>query len=555
MRFTLWMAFLATAAALAIRADGPADTYWTVDNGGKALVLASALRGETTLPYPGAALDPAFAVYPLPLGGREPYATLHHGRVHSQYASPFVWLTAPVAAAFGLAGLSFLSLGLLPAVGAGLSVLAAGKLGARLGGDRAGLVAAAITLFASPLLFYGSVFWEHTLTIAAVGFAFGGLAAEKSRALPTGLWLALAAFLREELALLLPAFAIAIVLTRGSWRGLPVLLGAGALGPTALAVFHRVTSGSWFGPHLDANPPTPFAHYDQAFHALLIDGGPSATSATLTIGAIMLLAALASRLRRTAAGPIRIPHFDRVRGGLAVAACAALAFVSLRAWLHFPGDEDSALALRHANAAVLFLPWALALPTFARGRIARRVAIAAGAFVIAFCALVPERSITGVHMGPRMLLVLLPAVAALAGAGLTRSTTVWRLAAVPVLLAAVLWNVRSVELLHTKRFVAGEVRTAIAAAEETIVVTELFWLPTEMASLWPEKHFYLVSDTETFRDLAARARAAGHASLLAVAPLSADGTPTSPGGTIVFDPRLPAFSVQLLRVPLARETP
>ena len=86
-------------------------------------------------------------------------AARRDGRVLSQYHAPFVWLAVLPARALGDAGQA-----VWPAFGAGLAVWWTGRWAFGLLGPAAGVIAAGLALFASPLLFYASVFWEHTLT-------------------------------------------------------------------------------------------------------------------------------------------------------------------------------------------------------------------------------------------------------------------------------------------------------------------------------------------------------------------------------------------------------
>ena len=101
-----------------------------------------------------------------------------------------------------------------------------------------------------------------------------------------------------------------------------------------------------------------------------------------------------------------------------------------------------------------------------------------------------------------------------------------------------LWSVRSLQLLHEKRTLAGELATALAAQPDRVVVTDLFWLPTEMASLWDRKEFHLISSDRALETLVAHASAEGERSVLAAvepgriqsttASAAAQASPSSP---------------------------
>lgn len=541
-----WGAAAAVAACILAVVLGPPDTFWTVDDAGKDLVLRNLLRHPATaaLDYPGRPLDPEFRVFPLPLDGSEAYAARHAGAVISQYAAPFVWLAWPLAtASLPLARI------LLPALAAGIAVALAFRMAARLGKRRlTGHLGAALLLAATPLAFYGSLFWEHTTTIALVAGAFLALTdPDRPRPVPAGLLLGAAILLREELGLL----AIAVVVAAAGdgppfRRARGVALGAAA-GVAARLAFHQATSGTWLGIHAALNRPEAFAHGGRTVNRLLLGPGPSGAEAWMVGGALLLLAAGAwwrGRTTRTAAADSAV-----------AAGAIALAAISATALLRFPGREDAALALRDSNSALLFLPWALAAPFVARrggseesADAERLLGRAVLVFLVLFAALVPPRSVTGVHPGPRMLLPVLPFVAALAAVRLA-APGVARLALVPCALCALAWNVRSLELLHTKRELSGELARTLAARPEDVVVTDLFWLPTDMGPLWDTKRFFLLSGDRDLAWIVERARAAGvHSVLAAVAPGRIEAEPVAR----VRSAALPDFSVDLHELRLER---
>lgn len=509
---------------------GPPGTFWTVDDAGKSLVVGNLRRDptSTSLEYPGRRIDPEYRFFPQPMRGPERYATLRGGRAISQYLSPFTWLALPFAATLG-----FVGLGLLPALGAGAVVFLGGVLAATVAGSpRTGRIAAGILLASTPLLFYGSVFWEHSLTTALVTGAFLALATSPRRSLLAGLLLGGACFLREEMGLLLSAVVLMAMVTAARHDAVRVAIG-GLAGLAARATFHLATSGSILGVHAGLNRPAPFENVREAMGDLLWGTGFSGLPATVSALAMLLLVAALFVPRRFAVLPL----------GLSVALLFAISAVG---WRLFPGREDSALALIHSNSAALFVPWALVAP-FLRDRApsvasaTHLVGRAVILFLVLFLILVPARSITGVHPGPRMLLPLLPFVAALAATRVSRSRVAVVLLA-PLLLTSALWNLRSLELLHAKRTLAGELVAALEARPEKVVVTDLFWLPTEMASLWDRKEFHLITSDRGLEELAARASAAGERTMLAA--VEPGRIPAAPVAAVRRD-GFSAFSVDL----------
>jgi hypothetical protein len=551
-----WLAGLAglvAAAGIGLASLlGPADTYWTVDNGGKALVLAG-LREDpprTWLEYPGQVLDPDLRWFPQPLRGREPYAVRDaEGRVRSQYASPFVWMALPFAAA-GRPGLA-----VWPALGAGAAVLLTGALASRRAGRGAGRRAAAVLALASPLLFYASVFWEHTLVVALAAAAFLAVAGERARPFACGLLSGSAGLLREECFLLVPALGIAL-LAQGARpaRALPRFAGGAAIGVAAALAFHRATTGSWTGVHVAVNRPDPLVHAAEAVRGLLLSTGAAGPPPVVTLALIAALAA--------ARFAPRIP----ARHAVVAAGVGGLGVLSLAAWIRFPAGQDEALALIGSNSTAVFLPWAIAAPllaprdapaagapasgsTAAPDRPGRRdpLPIALGAFVLLFVLLVPQRSITGVHPGPRMLLPVLPVAAVL----LAERFPVRRLPAAAMLLGLTMaagWGARSLLILHDKRDASGRLLAAIAGDPRRVVATDLFWLPTELPSLWKSKQLHLVRGPDDLTAFRRAAAGAGETEVLFVTgPGRVAGTPLRS----LRPARFPAFAAELHAVPAA----
>jgi hypothetical protein len=477
----------------------------------------------------GQSIDPDFEHFPVPLGGEEPYARLRNGRVVSSYLSPFVWLTLPFAAALG-----FFGQGVLPAIAGGVTVWLTGRLGGRW--------AAGIVALATPLLFYSSVFWEHSLVTALATAAFVVLEpAGRERPLTAGLLLGAAALLREELLLLLGAVSLALLVAGRGRRSFARFAAGGACGVLALLAFHRLVSGAWLGVHVGVNAPDPFGNVPAAIDGLLLSGGFSGVGSTWIVAAVATLIASRSLPGRAAEVVTTI-------------VALGFAFVSVAAFQAFPGGQDRALALISSNSALVFVPWVLVVP-FLRDAgdkmipIRRPGVLAASAalFLAAFVLVVPERSITGIHPGPRMLLPVLPLFAALAAA---RWRAGFRFALVPLLVVAVAWNVRSLELLHGKRHATGALAAALREDPRRIVATELFWLPTELSSLAGEKQFHLVSGSASFAKLAERAEEAGEDAILVVVP---PGLLQRHPDREVRSPGFPAFSADLYVQPLAPE--
>ncbi len=123
------------------------------DIGVKLVQIDNLARGHAWLDYPGAEVDPAGRLFPL----GAPFIVVHDDKPYSVYLNPVTYLAAPAYRLLGVQGCRLVIL--LCAVGA----VAATVWLARVVGltRRRALLAATLTLIATPLWFYGWVFWEH----------------------------------------------------------------------------------------------------------------------------------------------------------------------------------------------------------------------------------------------------------------------------------------------------------------------------------------------------------------------------------------------------------
>ncbi|HET9888538.1 MAG TPA: hypothetical protein VFR10_13605, partial [bacterium] len=208
-----------------------------------------------------------------------------------------------------------------------------------------------------------------------------------------------------------------------------------------------------------------------------------------------------------------------------------------------------ALALISSNSALVAMPWLFpALASRPDG--GKRLAIfSACIFVLLFLAIVPARSITGIHPGPRMLLPIVP-IAAIGAArqaqqdARTPAAARGRLVLSSVLfLIGLAWSARSIALLVEKRETMGRIATELELDPHRVIATDLFWLPTELPALWRDKQFHLVADPSALRDLQARYAQAGVGELLFVTAAGAVRN-RAPLGSVASN-SFPQFSVEL----------
>jgi hypothetical protein len=233
----------AFATALTVLLATPDDGFWINDCGNKALVAKRLLETGFRNPHfdhPAVAVDPSARAFPI----AAPFAVERPAGSLSVYPLAYPALSAPFLAVFGPIGLRLPAAFGLAACTAAMVLWLAPAFGRRWA-----LVGGLVLAFATPLFFYGVTLWEHSLTVALCIGAWGLLDRDSSARLFTAGWLlASACWLREEIALMGVAVAIAAWL---QWRrpGVLLWLVAGAALP-ALALL--ALNAGLYGSPLDA---------------------------------------------------------------------------------------------------------------------------------------------------------------------------------------------------------------------------------------------------------------------------------------------------------------
>ncbi len=228
-------------------ASRPQNVFWTVDEGGKFIYMKQFLRNgnpSAPLDYPGRPLDPEGKFYP------SSYVVHRDGQVYMWWQIGF-----PILASFFYRLLGWSGLYFLPAT--------AGVLTAWLSAEIISLITAREkwALFAfwavglcTPIAFYSTMFWEHTLTTCGVTASLYllllGMQQQRQRWFYiAGISAALAVFFRLEAITLLAGFGL-ILLFR-SWKqairyGLSFIAAL-----TPLIFWHWRMTGFPFAPIVD----------------------------------------------------------------------------------------------------------------------------------------------------------------------------------------------------------------------------------------------------------------------------------------------------------------
>ena len=175
---SFWLAVMGVAGVFtALAMTAPVGAFWSPDSGAKYLETVSLRRDHlawgygglvTSLPYGARDVDPDVRLPALPFS----FGYQAGPRFQSWFPVWFAALSWLPLHLFGLRGLLA-----LPAIGGIACAALAGALAEGMEPGR-GWLAALLTGFATPVMFYSQVFWEHSLAVAlalaGVLLAFAG---------------------------------------------------------------------------------------------------------------------------------------------------------------------------------------------------------------------------------------------------------------------------------------------------------------------------------------------------------------------------------------------
>jgi len=201
---------------------------------------------------PGEALDPSHTFSPFNTSFF--YRNRESGRVYGVYSVPFVVLSS-----FFYSLLGFRGLYLLPALATLGTMLVTYRLSRRIAPRTAPLAPLLVGVL-SPLLFYSVDFWEHTpatflTTLALWWFVEAQIRGQTRWLLGAGLILGLAAWFREEIYALIPAYGLVLLWAERRrprrMMAYGLAYGAGlALILLPIWAFQSWAFGTPLGPHL-----------------------------------------------------------------------------------------------------------------------------------------------------------------------------------------------------------------------------------------------------------------------------------------------------------------
>lgn len=498
--------------------------FATGDGGVKLWQVQAILRSgslDAPLEYPAAVYDPDHLYSPFVV----PWAFWQNDQAFTEYTSPFIWVSVPLFALFGQAGLL-----LLPWLCSTLIVIASAGLAWRVRPDRSTALVPIIVGIASPISIYGMEFWEHTPgTILAV-FAIAAIV--KSIDSPRrSIWLMLSGAsiglgftMRAELYVLPIAILIGLWLLRSILpfiRSIFFLSIGGLLTAGPWWLYQYLHWGSPFGPRLAQNVPllggndmlTRLGNTTGQNWTMLWPSAGEGLEVLAVLGVIGLLLTMTLYLLnrpRTAERGLRIHSILFWILIIDVLSIVGLTTWRIANWQNVVDQRPDDLL--STFPVILFLPlWFGTRLAFQnqqstinnqKSEIARFLLVTPIAFVVLVLILSPFHG--GVQWGPRFLLYIMPPLSVVIVdrvSGWWQSVSRLRQVGLTVLFALLLiaggfstWM--GLRFMHDSQLASAALTVAIERTPEHVVVTDVWFVPQSAAYTFNDKLWLLAEDDQ-----------------------------------------------------------
>jgi len=241
----LWAGIILFALYMLIAALRPPEIFWSLDEGGKFIYMQNTIRyGNPSVPldYPGRAIDLKAEFIPLYWQVR-----VSDTEIYSWWPVGFPLVTIPFYLLFGWVGIY-----ILPAIAGAISASVSGLITRRLlpQGTKLDLLAALLVGVTTPVFYYSTMFWEHTLStvfflisVYCMVIAYQKQGSNISWWALSGVFFSISAFFRTDALPLALGFGIVILLTH-FWRA--VAYGVGFVATSApWLIFNKLVMGDF----------------------------------------------------------------------------------------------------------------------------------------------------------------------------------------------------------------------------------------------------------------------------------------------------------------------
>jgi hypothetical protein len=492
----LWSGLGIAALYLIVLLLIPHNGFWTLDNGLKYLAIRSQIPDpfqSLNISIPDRQIDPWNEATPL----IPPFIHREDGRIIPVFPPIFIALCSLL---WSLAG--EWTLLWIPWIAA-LGVLLICCRGFSSDQQQSSITILTLMTVASPLLFYALTLWEHTLAMLCV---IGGVALTMGDRESSSLWrwffagilLGLSGIFRLEGWIV--ALSWTIVTFRYRNRVQWTLL---VVGLVLTAGFWVASNFWWTGSLL----PLQFMENLKTYGAsgghsgitgwMISRGGTAANllfsanpnvSITILLNAALIVGIAVLLISRR-------PTITKI--GVGVVMGAYLAFLVLE-W-----------RLAHPVASTLFTggllwccPWVIfAIPIMRPSPAVRRLLIASLLSIVIIILITPISH--GIHFGPRILLTVIPllAVAVAQVRFPAERQHYFQITAIVLLCLTIVHQGYGITVLARQKSWNAELASRTEKLKDKIIVTDLWWVPADMARTWDKHSYFFVPQGDVLEDL------------------------------------------------------
>jgi len=543
-------AILLVACVYFLTAFFQLEGFWIVDNANKFLQVESIINShfsDYSLPWKGQSLDPDFRFNPLPS-----FSVVENGRIYSIYSPFFALISTGPYLLFGFHGLI-----LIPILASLLLLLGIARICAFLTDDRrTALVAVIVTAFATPLWFYGVVFWEHVPAAAAGVWSFyfclRAIRAERIVLFAVaGVLAAIACFFREEYVL----FAVALLLvfypkipSEKKITGVLYFILSGFLVTIPFVLFQFHATGHHFGFHTSSllgSEKGIGAHLLsrwEVFYNLVLACNPNRWLSILMTAPFLLLLFVPPGYGEDSVGSFAFRFI------LSCALISSIVYLCFYLW----NARPVLFLLDSVNSFFVCAPL-LALACWKeedaspRGDTINALRQVAILFVVFYWLTAPVLASRGIHWGNRFLFPVYPLLSLVAAVRLekfrkTKAQFIRGLGMALIILSIGL-QIYSIRLLYLKTHFSYAINQAIQKSKEDVVISDIWWAPQELYSSFFEKAYFYVRSQQEYNDLVKKLSSQGIRSFLIITQPK-----ERPGGEIYPDYGLGYFSLQFIKM-------
>ncbi len=531
--------------------------FWNVDNANKFIQLQAILESnysDYSVRWPGSALDPEFHYNPLP----HPFSVVKDHRLYSIYSPMFATVSSVFFRIFGFWGLYLLPFAFSVLLLFGL-VRILYTLGCEKGCRSWSVLIAGLC---TPLWFYSVVFWEHIIAVCfcvwGISYFLEFIRSGLRKSLIFGaVASALGVYFRDELYLFCALLLVAVLLgtPRERVKTGGIILSSMMVTLVPLWLAQWITIGAPLGFHIGSHLLSAsslaqhLSHRPQVLYNLFAASSGS-TWLSLALTLPFLIAFLVN------------PKLSERSFRLAVPVCSLIALCS-SIFILGPYVLSGSPITHMLRSNSLFAVSPILILAFIRRQrpqaggdgssLKKWLWLVALAYAVVYGLTAPELGSSGIHWGNRFLLVLYPIFAVLCTANLAewfsderRAINPRAIIVIVTVLVGLAAQVYSLGILAEKKAFSYRLNREIQKRTEEVVVTNVWWAPQELYSIFRTRPIFLVRSPEQYNRLKNGLSKRGYERILWVTPRSRTVPPSSV--TEVTDGGLNFFNLQLLPI-------